>query len=46
MLQVVSQLMTRSFVSLQSAIKAAKNAEEKCKGQASRCLLIFILTKC
>jgi len=33
--KVVSHLMTRSFVSLQSAIKAAKNAEEKCKGQAS-----------
>ncbi|XP_022778667.1 DNA-dependent protein kinase catalytic subunit-like isoform X5 [Stylophora pistillata] len=28
--KVVSDLMTRSFVSLQSAIKAAKNAEGKC----------------
>ncbi|KAL9956083.1 hypothetical protein ACROYT_G037506 [Oculina patagonica] len=29
--KIVSQLMTRSFVSLQSAIKAAKTAEENCK---------------
>lgn len=33
--KVFNQLMTRSFVSLQSAIKAAKNAEEKCKGHES-----------
>ncbi|XP_068717854.1 DNA-dependent protein kinase catalytic subunit-like isoform X1 [Montipora capricornis] len=33
--KVVSQLMKQSFASLQSAIKAAKKAEEKCKGSVS-----------
>lgn len=33
--KVVNQLMKQSFGSLQSAIKAAKKAEEKCKGSVS-----------
>lgn len=38
-IQIVSQLMTRSFVSLQSAIKAAKSTEEEGKKPAARYVL-------